>query len=56
MADEDSSNDAERNFSSVHEHVLVYARPGFSFLGYELSDKNTKIPMATFAAGIPQTP
>jgi adenine-specific DNA-methyltransferase len=40
----DSSNDADRNFSSVHEHVLVYARPGFSFLGYELSDKKYKNP------------
>jgi hypothetical protein len=40
----DSSNDAERNFSSVHEHVLVYGRPGFSFLGYELSDKKYKNP------------
>ncbi len=38
----DSSNDAERNFSSVHEHVLVYGRPLFSFLGYELSDKKYK--------------
>lgn len=40
----DSSNDAERNFSSVHEHVLVFGRPGFSFLGYELSDKKYKNP------------
>jgi adenine-specific DNA-methyltransferase len=40
----DSSNDADRNFSSVHEHVLVYGRPGFSFLGYELSDKKYKNP------------
>jgi adenine-specific DNA-methyltransferase len=47
----DSSNDAERNFSSVHEHVLVYARPVTN-----CPTKNTKIPMATFAAGIPQTP
>ena len=38
----DSSNDAERNFSSVHEHVLVYGRPEFSFLGHELSDKKYK--------------
>ena len=35
----DSANDAERNFSSVHEHVLIYGRAGFSFLGHELSDK-----------------
>jgi adenine-specific DNA-methyltransferase len=35
----DSSNDAERNFSSVQEHVLIYGRPAFSFLGYALSDK-----------------
>ena len=32
----DSSNDADRNFSSVHEHVLAYGKKGFSFLGYEL--------------------
>ena len=38
----DSSNDAERNFSSVHEHVLIYGRAGFSFLGHELSDKKYK--------------
>lgn len=40
----DSSNDAERNFSSVHEHILVFGRPSFSFLGYELSDKKYKNP------------
>jgi adenine-specific DNA-methyltransferase len=32
----DSSNDAGRNFSSVHEHVLIYGKPKFSFLGYML--------------------
>jgi adenine-specific DNA-methyltransferase len=32
----DSSNDAGRNFSSVHEHVLVYGNRDFSFLGYLL--------------------
>ncbi len=32
----DSSNDAGRNFSSVHEHVLIYGKPRFSFLGYIL--------------------
>jgi len=35
----DSSNDAERNYSAVHEHVLAYAKSGFSFLGYKLDDK-----------------
>jgi adenine-specific DNA-methyltransferase len=35
----DSSNDADRNLSSVHEHVLAYAKPAFSFLGYLLDDK-----------------
>lgn len=35
----DSSNDAERNFSSVHEHVLVYGMPEFSFLGFLLDKK-----------------
>ncbi|MWP39369.1 site-specific DNA-methyltransferase [Rhodobacter sphaeroides] len=38
----DSSNDAERNYSSVHEHVLAYAKSGFSFLGYKLDDKKYK--------------
>ena len=32
----DSSNDASQNFSSVHEHVLVYGKPDFAFLGYLL--------------------
>jgi adenine-specific DNA-methyltransferase len=32
----DSSNDSDRNFSSVHEHILIYSKPGFSFLGYQL--------------------
>jgi len=38
----DSSNDAEKNYSSVHEHVLAYAKSGFSFLGYKLDDKKYK--------------
>lgn len=32
----DSSNDAGRNFSSVHEHILVYGKADFAFLGYLL--------------------
>ena len=35
----DSSNDAGKNFSSVHEHILIYGKPEFSFLGY-LLDKS----------------
>jgi len=35
----DSSNDADRNLSSVHEHVLAYGNKGFEFLGGKLSDK-----------------
>ena len=38
----DTANDADHNFSSVHEHVLIYGKAGFSFLGYELSDKKYK--------------
>lgn len=38
----DSSNDADRNLSSVHEHVLAYAKPSFSFLGYLLNDAKYK--------------
>ncbi|MBY5539360.1 site-specific DNA-methyltransferase [Rhizobium leguminosarum] len=38
----DSSNDADRNYSAVHEHVLAYAKSGFSFLGYKLDDKKYK--------------
>ncbi|NML75647.1 site-specific DNA-methyltransferase [Rhizobium sp. S-51] len=34
----DSSNDADRNLSSVHEHVLAYGNSDFSFLGFELDD------------------
>jgi len=40
----DTANDADRNFSSVHEHVLIYGKPEFSFLGYELSDEKYKNP------------
>ncbi|MCM5560288.1 site-specific DNA-methyltransferase [Pleomorphomonas sp. JP5] len=29
----DSANGEDRNFSAVHEHVLVYGAPRFSFLG-----------------------
>jgi adenine-specific DNA-methyltransferase len=29
----DTSNDLSRRFSHVHEHVLVYANPGFTFNG-----------------------
>ena len=40
----DTSNDADRNFSSVHEHILIYGKPAFSFLGYELKDTKYKNP------------
>ena len=29
----DTGNDLERRFSHVHEHVLIYANPGFTFNG-----------------------
>lgn len=35
----DSSNDAGKNLSSVHEHVLVYGKSDFAFIGY-LLDKS----------------
>ena len=38
----DSSNDADRNLSSVHEHVIAYAKPSFSFLGYLLDNAKYK--------------
>ncbi len=38
----DTANDADKNFSSVHEHVLVYGNRDFSFLGYELDDSKYK--------------
>jgi adenine-specific DNA-methyltransferase len=38
----DTANDAEHNFSSVHEHVLIYGREKFSFLGYALDDSKYK--------------
>lgn len=34
----DTANDADFNFSSVHEHVLIYGNIDFSFLGYLLDD------------------
>lgn len=34
----DTANDAEYNFSSVHEHILIYGNIDFSFLGYLLDD------------------
>src|SRR5690606_11120088 len=34
----DSTSAKERNFSDVHEHVLVYGKPGFSFSGRIKSD------------------
>lgn len=40
----DSSNDAERNLSSVHEHVLAYGKSAFSFLGYQLDRSKYKNP------------
>lgn len=49
----DTANDKDRNFSSVHEHVLVYANPGFSFGGlpidtskYQDRDGDTRGPWA----------
>lgn len=38
----DSSNDSDKNFSQVHEHVLVYGNKDFSFLGFELEDTKYK--------------
>ncbi|MGH7745584.1 MAG: site-specific DNA-methyltransferase, partial [Candidatus Dormibacteria bacterium] len=35
----DSTSAAKRNFSDVHEHVLVYGKAGFSFIGSSKSEK-----------------
>lgn len=35
----DTGNDAGQNFSQVHEHVLVYANPLFTFVGKNLNLK-----------------
>ena len=40
----DAANDAEHNFSSVHEHVLIFATALFSFPGHELDTKKYKNP------------
>jgi adenine-specific DNA-methyltransferase len=40
----DTANDADKNFSSVHEHVLIYGNRNFSFLGYELDDSKYRNP------------
>lgn len=33
----DTGNDAGKNFSQVHEHILIYGGPGFTFLGKPLN-------------------
>lgn len=33
----DSANDAGGNLSQVHEHVLIYANPGFAFAGKQIA-------------------
>ena len=40
----DSTSAKGRNFSDTHEHILVYARPGFQFRGSEKSQKKYKNP------------
>jgi adenine-specific DNA-methyltransferase len=40
----DSTSAKGRNFSDVHEHILVYARPSFSFRGREKTQKKYKNP------------
>ena len=40
----DSTSAKGRNFSDVHEHLLVYARPGFAFKGTDKSKKKYKNP------------
>gem|GEM_PF-1357289 len=40
----DSTSAKGRNFSDVHEHILIYARPGFQFRGREKSQKKYKNP------------
>src|SRR6185437_8482349 len=38
----DSTSAKGRNFSDTHEHILIYARPGFAFRGREKSEKKYK--------------
>ncbi|OGS75821.1 MAG: DNA methylase N-4 [Gallionellales bacterium GWA2_55_18] len=40
----DSTSRTESNLSEVHEHILVYGREGFSFLGSSKSTKKYKNP------------
>jgi adenine-specific DNA-methyltransferase len=40
----DSTSAKGRNFSDTHEHILIYARPGFQFRGSEKSQKKYKNP------------
>ncbi len=40
----DSTSAKGRNFSDVHEHILVYARPGFAFHGRAKTQKKYKNP------------
>jgi adenine-specific DNA-methyltransferase len=40
----DSTSAKGRNFSDTHEHILIYARPGFQFRGSEKSPKKYKNP------------
>ena len=40
----DSTSAKGRNFSDVHEHILIYARPGFEFRGREKTQKKYKNP------------
>lgn len=40
----DSTSAKGRNFSDTHEHILIYARPGFHFRGSEKSQKKYKNP------------
>ncbi len=40
----DSTSAANRNFSDVHEHILIYGKAGFSFIGSEKSQKKYKNP------------
>jgi adenine-specific DNA-methyltransferase len=40
----DTANDAEHNFSSVHEHVLIYASEKFTFPGHEIKPTKYRNP------------
>jgi adenine-specific DNA-methyltransferase len=40
----DTTSAAGRNFSDVHEHILVYGKPDFSFVGSPKSKKKYKNP------------